>query len=219
MILTNHSRLQEIAISYNGGKDCLVMLILLMATIFKMYLTAHNNGNFYDNEIIPADYRLDSVYVNAEKPFPQLTDFIKQSTEYYYLNPVILKDSMKQGFEHYLSEVNTNIKSVIVGIRYSDPFGGTLKEEQFTDHDWPKFLRIHPILDWKYTEVWDFLIGTDVEYCKLYDLGYTSLGGIDTTVPNPKLKLPNNDGYLPAYMLRDNADALERLGRIKKPQE
>ena len=47
----------------------------------------------------------------------------------------------------------------------------------------------------------------------MYDLGYTSLGGIDNTVPNPYLK--RDDKYLPAYMLYDQADERERLGRQK----
>ncbi|CAK9436072.1 uncharacterized protein LODBEIA_P06300 [Lodderomyces beijingensis] len=214
--------LEEIAISYNGGKDCLVMLILLLATIYKKWKSECTSKNV----LIPHDYKLDSVYVNAETPFPELTAFIEQSTQYYHLNPVTLKDSMQHGFQHYLDEVNPKIKSVVVGIRYTDPHGQQLTEEQCTDHDWPKFLRIHPILDWHYVEIWDFLVGTNVEYCSLYDLGYTSLGGMNNTVPNPKLQIPAADGaaggvaggasHLPAYMLRDDADALERLGRTKK---
>ncbi|KAI5963554.1 FAD1 [Candida pseudojiufengensis] len=229
--------LKEIAISYNGGKDCLVMLILLMATIYKKFITNHET-NFYSNDMIPKDYKLDSIFINSEISFPELIDFIKESTQYYYLNPIIIKDNLKSGFLNYLNNINKSIKSVIVGIRYSDPFGSNLKLEQITDHNWPKFLRIHPILDWKYIEIWDFLVGTNINYCKLYDVGYTSLGGINNTLPNPKLLITdsdhknnenndqnnNNDAdenddnekkYLPAYMLRHDADALERLGRIK----
>ena len=84
-----------------------------------------------------------------------------------------------------------------------------------TDHNWPKFLRIHPILHWNYVDIWDFLIGCDVKYCEMYDQGYTSLGGINSTIPNPLLKLPNGK-YQPAYMLKEDADNNERLGRVKK---
>lgn len=200
----------------------MVMLILLLASIYKKFLSTHeaNRGeNFYSSGIIPHDYKLDSIYVNAETPFPQLTEFIKQSTQYYHLNPIFIIDSMKCGFEHYLNEINTNIKSVIVGIRHTDPYGAQLQDEQYTDSNWPRFLRIHPILDWKYEEIWDFLVGSDVDYCTLYDEGYTSLGGVNTTVPNPELLIPGGENkYLPAYMLKDNADALERLGRVKVQQ-
>lgn len=48
---------------------------------------------------------------------------------------------------------------------------------------------------------------------------YTSLGDKTNTVPNPHLKRVNNQtgeiSYRPAFEL-DDADALERLGRLKK---
>ncbi|CAI5757275.1 unnamed protein product [Candida verbasci] len=199
--------LNEIAISYNGGKDCLVMLILLLSTIYKK----HKEMSFN----LPKHYELDSIYINSETPFPKLIDFIHSSTKYYHLNQIIIKDTLKNGFKYYLEQVNTNVKSVIVGIRYSDPYGSELKYEQMTDHNWPKFLRIHPILHWHYVDIWQFLISTGIEYCEMYDLGYTSLGGINRTKPNPDLKLENGD-YLPAYMLKDHADEKERLGRELK---
>lgn len=42
----------------------------------------------------------------------------------------------------------------------------------------------------------------DLPYCSLYDQGYTSLGKIDDTLPNPALAKPDRPGeYYPAYML------------------
>ncbi|ODV77946.1 adenine nucleotide alpha hydrolases-like protein [Suhomyces tanzawaensis NRRL Y-17324] len=198
--------LQEIAISYNGGKDCLVMLILLLATIHQKFTKQPS--------AIPEDYKLDSIYVNSETLFPQLTQFIQESTQTYHLNPIIIQSSLKEGFEKYLNEINTNIKTIVVGVRHLDPYAGNLSFEQTTDHDWPKFLRIHPILNWNYVDIWDFLIGCNLQYCSMYDEGYTSLGGVKNTVPNPFLK--DGDRYLPAYRLTEDADARERLGRIKK---
>lgn len=205
---TNHFSLEEIAISYNGGKDCLVMLILILALIHKRIIREDSSKN-----VIPLDYKLDSIYINSEDPFPELSSFITKSTGYYHLNPIIIKATLREGFEKYLKH-NPKIKAIVVGIRRSDPYGKRLASEQMTDHKWPRFLRIHPILEWTYTEIWDFLIGCNLDYCSMYDLGYTSLGGVHTTIPNPCLKKPDVDEYYPAYMLEHDADEKERLGRI-----
>lgn len=202
--------LEEIAISYNGGKDCLVMLVILLATIHSKF-----SSNAFTNpsiNLLPHDYRLDSIYINSELPFKELSNFIEKSTHDYHLNPIIIKMDLKDGFEYYLNKINPKVKSIIVGVRYYDPYGSKLSYEQMTDHNWPSFLRIHPILHWNYVDIWDFLVGCNLDYCSVYDLGYTSLGGVENTQPNPYLKQPDNT-YLPAYMLDENADERERLGR------
>lgn len=163
---------------------------------------------------LPENYKLECIYINSEIPFPNLTEFIQDSTKHYHLHPITIKSSLKEGFEKYLNEINPNIRAIIVGIRYSDPYGRELKYQDPTDHNWPKFLRIHPILHWNYVDIWDFIVGCNLTYCTMYDEGYTSLGGRYNTFPNPYLK--NEDGtYLPAYMLREDADDRERLGRSK----
>ena len=83
-------------------------------------------------------------------------------------------------------------------------------------------MRIHPVIDWKLSEIWAFLRhpafrdkqGDNLDYCEMYDLGYTSLGGVGDTLRNPKLRYIDGDGrerYKPAYELF--ADGEERLGR------
>lgn len=79
------------------------------------------------------------------------------------------------------------------------------------DKGWPKLMRVNPLLDWSYQDVWTFLRSLAVPYCSLYDEGYTSLGNKTNTDKNPALFDKEMQKYKPAYMLTDGD--LERNGR------
>jgi len=91
-------------------------------------------------------------------------------------------------------------------------------------------MRVSPLLEWDYHHIWRFLREAKLPYCSLYDQGYTSLGSVSTSRPNPSLLVRNDpeaaparlpDGtvvkpgeYLPAYLLDNNS--LERAGRVRR---
>ena len=67
-------------------------------------------------------------------------------------------------------------------------------------------MRINPILNWTYADVWSFIRTLQVPYCVLYDQGYTSLGFKSRTKKNPELYLETRgkrDVYRPAYTLEN----------------
>ena len=105
------------------------------------------------------------------------------------------------------------IKAIIMGNRSTDPWSQDLQPFTESSEGWPDFMRIFPILEWDYVNVWRFLRSLDLPYCKLYDEGFTSLGEKHNSVPNPSLKIENAEGeqYRPAYELEDGS--LERLSR------
>lgn len=86
-----------------------------------------------------------------------------------------------------------------------------LNEVHATDNGWPKFIRINPILNWSYSLIWEYIDKNYIEYCSLYREGYTSLGSLSRTKPNPKL-LSEKGVFLHARALNDGS--YERLGRI-----
>lgn len=62
---------------------------------------------------------------------------------------------MKEAFTQYLQK-NPSVEAIFVGTRRTDPHGGRLSAEGFdvTDGGWPRFMRVHPVIEWHYVEVW-----------------------------------------------------------------
>ena len=89
-----------------------------------------------------------------------------------------------------------------MGNRRTDPWSADLKPLTQSSGDWPSFMRVFPILDWDYSNVWTFLREFSLPYCSLYDQGYTSLGEIHNSRPNPSLKTEAGT-YKPAHQLLD----------------
>ncbi|PNS18851.1 hypothetical protein CAC42_5390 [Sphaceloma murrayae] len=199
--------LEQLSFSYNGGKDCLVLLILFLSAL-------HSNSR-KNNRPLPK--QLHSVYIVSSHPFEQVESFVESSISTYHLDLVRYAKPMRQAFEEYLDD-HKSVKAVFVGTRRTDPHGASLKYFDPTDRGWPSFMRIHPVIDWHYTEIWAFIRHLDIPYCTLYDLGYTSLGGTTDTHPNPALRIEGSEDsgevkYRPAYALVE--DEQERLGRDK----
>ncbi|KAF6828750.1 FAD synthetase [Colletotrichum plurivorum] len=212
--------LEQISISYNGGKDCLVLLIMLLACLARRFpssskattITNGTNGTngSADNASFPDEFQ--AVYIVSKHPFAKVDDFVATSSTTYHLNVMRYAMSMKQGLEAYLAD-RPSMKAIFVGTRRTDPHGEKLTYFDPTDAGWPAFMRVHPVIDWHYAEIWAFIRHLEIPYCPLYDQGYTSLGGTQDTHPNPQLKkaAENGAGFRPAYELTEDDE--ERLGR------
>lgn len=60
---------------------------------------------------------------------------------------------MRDALETYLHEKPT-VKAIFVGTRRTDPHGEHLTHFDPTDKNWPQFMRIHPVIDWNYVDIW-----------------------------------------------------------------
>ena len=134
--------------SYNGGKDCLVLLILYLGALH----TKLNTQSSWEaaGKCTP---QIHSVYIQAAHPFPEVETFVDHSVPTYSLDMVRYAKPMKAAFADYLVE-HPSIKAIFVGTRRTDPHGEHLTHFDPTDSGWPSFMRIHPVIDWHYVEIW-----------------------------------------------------------------
>ncbi|KAG0042872.1 3'-phosphoadenosine 5'-phosphosulfate sulfotransferase [Gryganskiella cystojenkinii] len=189
------------SLSFNGGKDCTVILHLYVAVLYKIYGSDLHSTGFttrtdtletltqqQQNRQHSQRFAIPSIYVTHKNPFGQVEGFVDDEIERYNLDLLRIPGPMKKALEDYNALKGDAIKAIMVGTRRDDPHGGLLKSFTPCDPSWPPFMRIHPILDWTYHDIWTFLRAINVPYCGLYDLGYTSLGGRDDTFPNPQLR-------------------------------
>src|SRR5262249_13455032 len=135
---------------------------------------------------------------------------------YHLLMHRIACADMRHGLQQFVDATGGSIRAVLLGTRRGDPYSSLLQAWQPTDPDWPPLIRIHVVLDWSYAEIWQYLREHHVPYCSLYDRGFTSLGSVERTRPNPLLlrsaKDMRDNVYAPAWALDDETQ--ERAGRI-----
>ena len=60
---------------------------------------------------------------------------------------------MRPALEAYLED-RPAIRAIFLGTRRTDPHGEFLTHFDPTDEGWPQFMRIHPVIDWHYVEIW-----------------------------------------------------------------
>lgn len=192
-------RADEIFLSFNGGKDCTVLLNIIMNVL----------------PTIVSSSDLKCVYMQPKEPFKEVEEFIDHCRRYYNIKIKSMRGEIRT-ILNQICEEDHNIKACLMGSRQTDPHCGNLKSMQETDPGWPKLIRINPLLFWSCEDIWEYIQTNDVPYCRLYDRGYTSIGDQTNTVPNPYLKRTGKFGetnYIAAYHLQDS-EKLERAGRL-----
>uniref|UniRef100_A0A131XLF0 FAD synthase n=1 Tax=Hyalomma excavatum TaxID=257692 RepID=A0A131XLF0_9ACAR len=193
--------LEGICVGFSGGKDCTVILHMLYALLQK--------------QLKPGETALPKVqclFMRSEHMWPDTISFIQNSAKLYNCElTTITEGSYKVALQHYLAS-KPNVKAFLLGNRSTDPGGDKLKPFTPTDEGWPQVMRVFPVLDWSYKDVWDFIRDLSIPYCSLYDQGYSSIG--ENEEPNEVLMYFDSRGakrFKPAYMLEDVK--LERCGR------
>ncbi|XP_014357231.2 FAD synthase [Papilio machaon] len=195
-------QLDEVFFSFNGGKDCTVLLDVTIDVLKSMY----------KREDVGKDLKV--IYIRTTGPFKELEKFVEEIEGHYKIKLIVAEGDMKEVLRRII-ESDKNLKACLMGTRRTDPYSEHLKFMQQTDDDWPQFLRVSPLLNWTYHQIWSYILQRRVPYCSLYDKGYTSIGSTSNTWPNQALAYSENGvvSYRPAWQLRDAT--LERAGRGK----
>ncbi|KAJ8082190.1 3'-phosphoadenosine 5'-phosphosulfate sulfotransferase [Marasmius tenuissimus] len=207
----------RVSISFNGGKDCTVLLHLFAGALEKRRSPSQTSSS------IPA------IYIAVPSSFPVLEEFIEKAATDYHLElftvrpperdtvESVVTPDIQAGGKDYVNHLPApkavgkakggegmrqalamyqkrfpHIRGILIGTRRTDPHGSRVSHRCMTDSDWPQFERINPIINWSYSAVWAFLRQLEIPYCSLYDDGYTSLGSTYNTFPNPALLVPES---------------------------
>ena len=66
---------------------------------------------------------------------------------------------MRAALDAYLQD-RPSLRAIFVGTRRTDPHGERLTHFDPTDAGWPAFMRVHPVIDWHYVEIWAVSLDT-----------------------------------------------------------
>lgn len=194
----------QLCVSFNGGKDCCVVLYLFYAVCLRL------------NARLP----LKVLLIQIEHQFAEMNFFVDNVIKSFYsaqiLEFIVFDEKPSKSLKDCLSDLKVThpvLTGILMGTRRTDSaYFASMSAFAPTDGSWPMFMRINPILDWTYSEIWFFIRVLKLPYCSLYDRGYTSVDNMVNTVPNQDLSRENGS-FSPAFLL-ENQDA-ERKSRRK----
>lgn len=103
----------EIFLSFNGGKDCTVLLDLISKLFVEKFPTK----------------RLLCLYIQPDDPFDEIEQFIYECEKHYKIEVKAVRNSVKGALAE-LCEQYPQLKVCVMGCRRTDPYCENLNEYQ-----------------------------------------------------------------------------------------
>lgn len=106
---------EEIILSFNGGKDCTVVLHML--------------HNFFKSNYCLKHIRIPTLYIADPDAFEEINEFVNDCEKFYNIELIKKKAPMKEALKELCYE-NPKIKAVFMGCRRTDPYCKNLQVMQ-----------------------------------------------------------------------------------------
>jgi 3'-phosphoadenosine 5'-phosphosulfate sulfotransferase (PAPS reductase)/FAD synthetase len=207
----------KLAISFNGGKDCLAAYIVL-----KYYFYCKKFGFDYDFESFHSfcnlnptskenfslkEYGLYLIYFINDAYFEEEENYVIEFMRREKIETFYSYSDIATGLKYLIK--NYDLKFVFMGTRVDDmgikqvDNSNRINENKLihpSTHPYPTFLRFYPIYNFNFEEVWKIILVSKFKYLELYDKGYSSIGKKHNTHVNKNLIVENS--VLPAWCLK-----------------
>jgi 3'-phosphoadenosine 5'-phosphosulfate sulfotransferase (PAPS reductase)/FAD synthetase len=207
-LLASNTINDKIYLSFNGGKDCLAIFLMIKYYDYCKskdldYTLKSSYTNFCKNQ---NEYKIRQkvvlVYFVNEKNFEEEEDYVITFSKNEQASIVYLVTDYISGLEFLKSKYKLNL--IIMGTRKDDIKYKIQNNDSLifpSTAPYPEFLRFYPVFNWKFEDIWRIILSSKIDYLKLYDKGYSSIGRKNDSKINENLKF--GESILPAWCLKE----------------
>jgi phosphoadenosine phosphosulfate reductase len=165
-------------LAYSGGKDSDTLLAL--AKMSGVKFDAHYNLTTVDPpELVRHIMKHPEVII--ERPEMNMWQLIQKKG--------MLPTRLMRFCCDVLKERGGAGRFVLTGIRAEESSRRAKRQMMHVCFKDKKKHYLHPIIDWKFNDIWEFIKTNEIEYCTLYDEGWKRLGCVMCPFSNTKKEM------------------------------